>query len=212
MASCLPVKVTSVRVVKCGSTSNAHTVRLSTAMRFLSTIRIVRVGLALAVALWMAGAGCLLGCENMVSAAAPNGSASAAMTATNSLTIVAAGDACASTQSHDCCAGRGAKPAANSTSKSASQPAAGSKSPAPTSVAGAEELGATPSTMRDCPLAVNARAVLSKARPDQSSSALPLTHANATLPSFHEQATALSPPPLLPNRGHTYLRCCVFLI
>lgn len=180
-------------------------------MRFISSIRILRAGLALTVALWMAGAGCLLGCENMVAAAA-HGSGSAAMTATSSLTIVAAGDACASMQSHDCCAKRGAGSAAHSTSKSASRPAADAKSPGSTSVARAAEFGATPSTMTDCPLAVNARAALSKARPDKSSSALPLTRATAALPSFHEQATALSPPLLLPNRGHTYLRCCVFLI
>jgi len=183
-------------------------------MRLLPSIRIVRVGLALAVALWMAGAGCLLGCENMVSAAAANGSESAAisLTATNSLATVAAGDACASMQSHDCCARHGAKPAANSTSKSASQSAAESKTPAPTSVTGAVELRATSSTMRDCPLAVNATAALSKTKPDTSRTALPNTSASARFPLLQEQATALSPPHLLPNRGHTYLRCCVFLI
>jgi hypothetical protein len=66
--------------------------------------------------------------------------------------------------------------------------------------------------MMDCPLAVNARAALSKAKPDTSRTALPHTRASARLPLLREQATALSPPTLLPNRGHTYLRCCVFLI
>src|SRR5512132_1296833 len=50
------------------STSKRMEFRLARIMRFLSSIRIVRVSLALAVALWMAGFGCLLGCENMVSA------------------------------------------------------------------------------------------------------------------------------------------------
>lgn len=174
-------------------------------MRFLSSIRIVRVALALAVALWLAGAGCLLGCQNMVAAATANESSSPAvsLTATNSQTIVAARDACASMHSHGCCARHGGKPA--------SKPTAKSKTPA-TASAVAVELGATSSTMMDCPLAVNATAALAKARPDQSSSALPLTRANAALPYFQEQATALSPPPFLPNRGHSYLRCCVFLI
>ena len=180
-------------------------------MRFLSSIRIVRIALALAVALWMAGAGCLLGCENMIAAAAASESESAAIstTATNSLTIVAAGDACASMQSHDCCAGHGAKRAA---SKSLSEPAAESKSPAPTSFTSAVGFGPTSSTMMDCPLAVNATAALSKAKPDTSRTALAQTGASARLPLLHEQVTALSTPQLLPNRGHTYLRCCVFLI
>jgi hypothetical protein len=66
--------------------------------------------------------------------------------------------------------------------------------------------------MMDCPLAVNATAALAKARPDQASSALPLTRANDTLPHLQERTAILSPPLVLPNRGHTYLRCCVFLI
>ena len=181
-------------------------------MRFFSSLRIVRVGLALTVALWMAGAGCLLGCENMVSAAA-HGSESAAVSshAGNSLTIVAAGDACASMQSHGCCARRGAKPAAHSPSKSAPKPAAESKTAAVTSVASGVELGTTSSRMMDCPLAVNASAALSKAKPDTSRAALAQTQGGAPLP-LREHPTALSPPLLLPNRGHTYLRCCVFLI
>lgn len=179
-------------------------------MRFLSSIRIVRVGLALAVALWMAGAGCLLGCEKMVAAAAADeaGSTATSSTATNSLTIVASGDACASVQSHDCCASHRIRNAGKSTPRS-SQPAAASQAAAPTS---GVELAAPSSMMMDCPLAVNATAALSKANPETARTALPHTHASAPAPFFQEQASALSPPPLLPNRGHTYLRCCVFLI
>jgi hypothetical protein len=183
-------------------------------MTVFSSVRIVRVGLALAVALWMAGAGCLLGCENIVSASGPHGSGSSAMStiATSSLATVAAGDACASMQSRDCCASHGRKTVANSTSKSAVLSAPESGPPAPSSVAGAVALGATQSTMMDCPLAVNATAALSKATPDKSRTALAHTRASGTLQPHREQATALASPPLLPNRGHTYLRCCVFLI
>jgi hypothetical protein len=183
-------------------------------MRFLASIRIIRVALALAVALWMAGAGCLLGCENMVAAAAVNESAAAttSVTVTNSSTLVAAGDACPSMRSHDCCARHGRKAEAQSTSKPASQPIVEPKTAAQTSVIVAAEFGATSSMMMDCPLAVNASAALSKAKPDTSLTALAHTGAGARLPLLQEQTTDLSPPPLLPNRGHTYLRCCVFLI
>lgn len=181
-------------------------------MRFLSSIRIVRVTLALAVALWMAGAGCMLGCENMVSAAALNEAESSA----NSPTVVADGGACASMHSHDCCARRGEHAAHSVTSPVAaiaSQPAAKPKTLGATFAnAVVVELGGASSTRMDCPLAVNATAALSKARPDKASTALPLTRASFHLPELQEQANALSPPLLLPNRGHTYLRCCVFLI
>lgn len=178
-------------------------------MRFLSSIRIVRVGLAFAVALWMAGAGCLLGCEKMVVAAADEaGSTATSSTATNSLTVVASGDACASAQSHDCCPSHRITNAGKSTPRS-SPPAAASQIAAPTF---GVELAAPSSMMMDCPLAVNATAALSKANPDTARTALAHTHASAPAPFFQEQALALAPPPLLPNRGHTYLRCCVFLI
>jgi hypothetical protein len=176
-------------------------------MRLLSSIRIVRVTLSLAVAFWMAGAGCMLGCENMVTAAARSDTASPA----NSSTIVAAGEACASMRSHDCCAKHGSRPAPSARPKSRS--AANSKTiETRASTAMTAELGAAPTSMMDCPLAVNATAALSKAKPDQSSSALLLNGANSSIPQLQGQALALSPALRLPNRGHTYLRCCVFLI
>ena len=180
-------------------------------MRLLSSTRIVRVTLALAVAFWMAGGGCMLGCENMVAEAAAN----EAMSPANSAAIVVSGDACASMHSHDCCSRHGVKPAAHSASKPAapSKSATNSRTAALPFVNGVVAgLAAPLSTMMDCPLAVNATAALSKGRPDQSSSALPLTRANNTLPHFQEHTATLSPPLVLPNRGHTYLRCCVFLI
>jgi hypothetical protein len=172
--------------------------RLDTTMRFLSSTRIVRVALALAVAFWMAGGGCLLGCENMATAAA----ATEITAPVGSPKIIATGEACASMQSHDCCARRGA-----------SRTSAKSKTPeTPSSTAVMIARGATSSSMMDCPLALNAPAALAKAKQDQANSALLLTRANGALPHLQEQATALSPPPRLPNRGHTYLHCCVFLI
>ncbi|HEV7798268.1 MAG TPA: hypothetical protein VGO73_08940 [Pyrinomonadaceae bacterium] len=180
-------------------------------MQLLSSIRLVRVGLALAVAFWMAGGGCMLGCKNMVAVAA----SSATLSRANSPTIVAAGEACASMHAHDCCARHGAKPAPRSSVKSPSSSGKSRSSKIESArevTAVTAEFDGTSTSMMDCPLAVNASAALSKAKQDQSNSALLLTRANGPLPNPAKQATALSPPLRLPNRGHTYLHCCVFLI
>ena len=173
-------------------------------------MKIVRVVLALAVALWMAGAGCMLGCENMVSAVAASEHHSTASVPI----IVATGEACASMQSHDCCAKRGAKSRSKAvprltTSGHTAKPVTGI-APAKGTVAAGPGVSSSP--MRDCPLAVNATAALSKSKQDQSSNALPSESATPSVSNAIEQSIAFARPLRLPNRGHTYLRCCVFLI
>ena len=174
-------------------------------MRFLSSIRIVRVSLALAVAFWMAGAGCMLGCENMPSAETSTEIASPA----NSSAIVVTGEACASMRSHDCSAKRNAHSAAKAVTKPTPDKhhfdADSGHSVFPT-------LTGTFPTMMDCPLAVNATAVLSKAGSDDSNVALPSRSEMASLSNPPEQTSAFARPLRLPNRGHTYLHCCSFLI
>jgi hypothetical protein len=192
-------------------------------MRSISSIRILRLTLALAVALWMAGAGCMLGCENMVSAEAANGTGSPAgflnddaspantETAFDS-SVITAGNSCPSMHSHDCCAKRATHASAKPAAKVAAKPVIRSATHLMTSALVAE-LSGTSSMMMDCPLAVNASAALSKARPDLSSVSLTPARVTDSLPNKLEQTAALSSSPLrLPNRGHTYLRCCVFLI
>ena len=168
------------------------------------------MSLALAVAFWMAGAGCMIGCENMVSAATSTEIAPPA----DSPAIVVTGEACASMQSHDCCAKRNAHSAAKAVTKPTSDQrqsvADSGKRISVDSVFPA--LGGTFPTMMDCPLAVNATAVLSKARPDQSNVALPSRSEMASLSNPPEQTSAFARPLRLPNRGHTYLHCCSFLI
>jgi hypothetical protein len=206
-------------------------------MRLLASIRIIRVTLAVAVAFWTAGAGCMLGCENMVSAAVDHSSSAGhsdgadAAAGTNASAIVVSGDACASMKSHDCCAKRGKpsvaprakqSPAAEPLRLPSSKLTANSARDFKVRAFGnharahldevATEAAAPISTMRDCPLAVNATAALSKARPDESGSAIVLARAFAPSNSVQEQLAALAPLSALPNRGHTYLRCCVFLI
>src|SRR5688500_3048978 len=82
-------------------------------MPALSTNKIVRFVLAPLLSLWVAGAGCMLGCEGMV-AAAVMGAEQHGNTSLNSaqgVTIVASGHACSSGSSasklknkaHNCC-------------------------------------------------------------------------------------------------------------
>ncbi len=175
------------------STAKPVTIRLKQ-MAFFYSARIIRCVLALALILWVSGAGCMFACGNMVQAAEH----ASASTLAN---VVVSGDACASAHSHDCCASHGAK--ASTSSK---------KAKAPTSVALATGMSGATSTMESCPLAVNATAALSKARADQSIDALVAARSELLNSRIAEQPIALSVPSLLPNRGHTYLRCCVFLI
>jgi hypothetical protein len=205
-----------------------YVAKLRGTMRFLSSIRIVRVTLALAVAFWMAGAGCLLGCENMVSAATAHeaASASSASNPAPAANVVVAADACAAMHAHGCCAKRGTQSVAKASSSAtatAKPSSFGSHEAVANSSAKAKHtpadgtvvdvvLAAPFSTMMDCPLAVNATAALSKARPDEPGGELLPARADDSFSYFKEQLTALTPPSLLPNRGHTYLRCCVFLI
>ena len=207
------------------STSTRTQFRLNSIVRFLCSIRIVRVSLALAVAFWMAGAGCMLGCENMVTAAPSSEGTSPA----SSPAIVVSGEVCASMHSHDCCAKREAHASAKTVAKtSPDKPqfdtASRKKIPAQpndnlkvigqwnTGTSHASALSGTFPTMIDCPLAVNATAVLSGAGPDHSNVALPASSETASLSNSTERISAFGRPLRLPNRGHTYLLCCVFLI
>ena len=140
----------------------------------------------------MAGAGCLLGCGNMT--------AMAAAPAPDATVVVAANDSCAAMHGHDCCAKR---------SRTAPQVSA-QDSVANEDVTAVEGDGISSGAM-DCPMAVNASAALSKAQNDDTSVAL-LPAAGEILSHATEQLRPLAPPLRLPNRGHTYLRCCVFLI
>lgn len=167
-------------------------------MSQFSSFRITRVTLSLAVALWMAGAGCLLGCESGVAAASINAAPPA-----ESQSLVASGATCAA---HSASAKHGVK---SSGSKSTNESKTTKQSSASTLTLAC---GAGSSGMMDCPLAVNATAALSKAGPDTAKVSLALTNVSDPRLSNLEQRTALARPLRLPNRGHTYLHCCVFLI
>ncbi len=164
-----------------------------------TSVRIVRFGLALGLSLWIAGAGCVLGCGSMLEASQPSPQPAEPQHAGHVATIVS-GDSCPTSKSHDCCAGKKAKKRILTRGIEMS------------SLALIPSEDGSPGGTMGCPLAVNSAAVITKSNSKQIVS--PAAVSAATLPAlFHvEQKAALSPPPLLPNRGHTYLRCCVFLI
>ena len=163
-------------------------------MSFLVSLKTVRLLLAVCVSVWLAG-GCLLGCGN---------AAMAAQTDQASETAVE-GESCHSARAHDCCA-KPTPPKQNTLAKQ--------NNIAPKLTESLLSLTSVPrGMMSDCPLAVSATAIAAKYNNSNSPDATPATGAelrliagNGKLPEKHVVA------PLVPNRGPTYLRCCVFLI
>ena len=172
--------------------------------------------------LWLTGAGCMLGCEGMVATAATAGNGqdvSASPHSEHTLTIVASGQTCPSngsatvsaevrSQSHNCCK--------RSRAESRTEPATQPKSdiePSNLSAATIVHSGASSSGMTgDCPLAGSKTAVVAKGRRSEASAPQLVAHSYLAAPNSREQSAPLFTPLLLPNRGPTYLRCCVFLI
>ncbi len=167
-------------------------------MRTLTSTRIVRFVLAPLLSLWIAGAGCMMGCEGIVAAAATVASSISMHSVHHSeqnATIVASGHACSSSGAKNASE---TKSAVKQTSKSATT---------------LVTLGGSSSgMMKDCPLAVSRAAIASKTRNNEIAAAPVLAHSILPAENAVERTSPLSTPLRLPNRGHTYLRCCVFLI
>jgi hypothetical protein len=193
----------------CSSTNKSLKVRLFPAMRTLSQVKAIRMLLAPLLALWIAGAGCMLGCEGMVAAAAQSRDANAIQHSKHTSTIVASGHACASggTGNHNCCkkSVEEVSPEIGSSVDSQARPR---------NEGGALILSGVPSSgmMDPCPFAVGRSATIAKTRSADTSAAPQLPQSTLQFQSLTEQTTPLSSPLRLPNRGHTYLHCCVFLI
>jgi hypothetical protein len=149
------------------------------------SVRVFRTLLALTVSLWMAGAGCMLGCGNSVVAAPQK---------LNNQTIIA-GPSCHHA-THNCCAKKNSL-STDSTSQQMSS-----------------LLSAVPEPMMgECPLAVNATAVTaSKVTHPVPEQARTFRTEPAGLESIHQHVDWSPPPVQFLNRAPTYLRCCVFLI
>jgi len=162
-------------------------------MSFLISQKVVRLLLAVCVSVWLAG-GCLLGCGNMAMAAESD---------EKSVAAAVEGASCHTAEAHHCCSK--AKPAKQTHAKQAKSD--------PRLTESFLSLSSMPrGMMNDCPLAMRSTATTAKASsnaPDSdhtTSAQLPFANVSGELPQKHVVA------PLVPNRGPTYLRCCVFLI
>jgi len=170
--------------------------------------KLFRLALALTLSLWIAGGGCMLGCQSMTASAAPS-EPEKAQTTGHSLSMTVSGEACATNQGHDCCAKKKAEAA-----KAKGQASAKLSLKKAILISQTQSLSPEPSgRMKDCPLALSRAVVLSKTGANKQASAPAVLPLNALIvETTTEQHTSLSPVARLPNRGHTYLRCCVFLI
>lgn len=175
-------------------------------MKMVLLLNFTRKFGVVALAFWLAGAGCLLGCESMVTAAAEQDRNLSSSTDQSS-TIVAEGDACASSESHGCCK---KKTRAN---RSALADAGQVDANTPTAQNSTESWLAESSTtgMNDCPFAISRAVAVAKIYEGQTGATAAVSHA---LPAaaVREQKLSLSTISPMPNRGHTYLRCCSLLI
>jgi len=162
--------------------------------------------------LWLAG-GCMLGCGGIGAAFASSieqstGQASLQRTALivvsehscASGAIAAAADSSSAANSHHCCKDNRAQ-AMRKTQRPAESIEASIGPGKPSSGA-----------MSDCPLAANKSAVVTENRRVEVSASQALTQSYRPEPASSGHRAPLFARPLLPNRGHTYLRCCVFLI
>ena len=175
----------------------------------ISSLRIPRLALSLLLALWVGGAGCLIGCGNMAMAAM--GEVEGAAPRDN--TTVVAGESCRKAPNHSCCAKHHARPIHH-------QPPVGQATPGfqlkisktPTRSIAASLLPTSGASMGMCPLAMNASALAAKVRTDEASTMTALSRVALPLVDSGRTFTHATPPAWFSNRGHTYLRCCVFLI
>ena len=183
----------------------------------------VRSAVATALMLWFAGAGCTFvtyahgvmsatngavagapACHSQKSAAdvAPEKSPAAdqsALAVDDDTIVVVSGHSCCKSQPSSAEAGVGQLSRGNAILGIEILPA---------------KLGGLPppsGAMSCCPLMNAAAAVVAKPRVNDATAA---AIESATLPALlkHISTAPLSAPLRLPNRGHTYLRCCVFLI
>jgi len=159
-------------------------------MFYLASARVTRFTLVPLLALWIAGTGCLLGCER--------GAQAAHKTAREGAEVVSE-EVCGSKNSHGCCHTQG--------SVKESSPAEKVLNPKAQVAYVPEDFG----PMMGCPFATSRVAVMTKARDDASPFVL-LMRPTPSQPLAVDKLNGFSASLLPRDRGHTYLRCCVFLI
>ena len=150
----------------------------------------------------------MFGCGEMMSAA--TASELLPKAESNGLATIVSGDACAAHGAHDCCAKRKAEASQAKTQNTKRRLPLKLES----LLAQREVLNNIPSNgVAECPLALSRAIAISKVgdRGDLAVANAVVVEPFATLPSSEFKAT-VTPAARLPNLGHTYLRCCVFLI
>ena len=174
-------------------------------MKLFSPTRLVRNVAVITLALWLAGAGCLLGCEGIATAAPAEHHDSSSVSGKTS-TLVVQGDACASSEGHSCCKKK-ARAAKKQTTAHASQ----IHTLAEVDSYSRKLNESSTSGMKACPFAIARALSVAKGGDGQTSVTAAASYAVPTQ-KVSEQKLALATTSPLPNRGHTYLHCCSFLI
>ena len=174
-------------------------------MKLFSPTRLARKLAVITLAFWLAGAGCLLGCEGMA-AAAPAEHSNLTSGSNNNSTLVVEGDACASTEGHSCCK----KKSRVAGKQATGVPAAEVSQRAELNLTSTKLNESSTSGVKACPFAISRALSVAKLR-DGQIDAIGLSPM-PPLQAVTEQKLVLSAISPLPNRGHTYLHCCSFLI
>lgn len=174
-------------------------------MKRFSPTRLVRRAAVITLAFWLAGAGCLLGCEG-IAKAAPAEHHDSASNPTQASTLAVEGDACASSEGHSCC-----KKKARTTKKQTTAQAYQPRTQAEVDSSSRKLNESSTSGMKACPFAISRALAVAKVGDGQTTASAGFTYA-LPMGFVREQKLALSTTSPLPNRGHTYLHCCSFLI
>ena len=174
----------------------------------LSSIKVIRLFLVPALVLWVGGLGCVVGCDNLARSGAEESASMFAGHTQQAVTDSVVGETCAHAPDHACCA----KHRAASSRAAAPKVFAGSKTtPGAERVTPPAMLAMPDGMVHTCPLTMNATALATKVRSDESTNSAAL--APIPLPTMEDKRVRpTSPPTFFNDRGHTYLRCCVFLI
>ena len=185
-------------------------------MSNFSSSKIARFLLVPLLSLWVAG-GCMLGCGGIAVAAAPALDQNSGQSATSlpAGAIVVSGHSCSSggTSASSATVGSSNETANHNCCKKSKTEVKPKTQPPDTRVGASVEVGTSSSgMMTDCPLAGSKSAVITKGRGVEANASQTAAHSYLPEQNSLKWPSPLFATPLLPNRGHTYLRCCAFLI
>jgi hypothetical protein len=176
-------------------------------MQHLSSIKALRVATALSLVFWVSGLTCAFGCESFPmtgsSQSTEHGQSGSNVTQDKSAS-------CAAHATHSCCSKHHASSqhAATSSENASSRGMQFDVLMAPGSSAAMQIAGGM---AHECPLAINGTALATKLGTDESTIAIAFEPGASPQASVGQLAVPAAPL-FYSNRGHTYLRCCVFLI